>query len=225
MSFKQLNQIDERTKLAVHGWIRNKEKILNLANVPGMINAMCILYFRDDEIFDIVGLNHIQLSKDRKMITKISNEPIQRFAVGQGSWDTNNYGIMEVASNTDMIYEWKLKIINDDSSSGDVQIGIASELVQDSFIEKGVYYLFYSDRKRCSPAQFWVSYDSSFTKGDEVIIHLDLKKAEIYLIVNGIKGPIAYKNVVKSEDVKYRLAVSLYDLDVSVEIIGFTKRL
>ena len=52
---KKLSKIDDRTKLTVYGWIRQQEKSLRLRNIPSMITAICILYARDDEIFEIIN--------------------------------------------------------------------------------------------------------------------------------------------------------------------------
>ena len=66
--FKQLSKIDSRTKYSVYGWIKSQEKQLKLRDIPSMISALCILYFRDDEIFDIISKKEIQLSHNHKVI-------------------------------------------------------------------------------------------------------------------------------------------------------------
>ena len=48
MALKQLKDIDNRTKYAVYGWIRRKEKSLRLLNVPSQITSICILYYREN---------------------------------------------------------------------------------------------------------------------------------------------------------------------------------
>lgn len=40
MAFKQLSKIEQRTKDAVNGWIRNVEKEIKLEDIPAMINAI-----------------------------------------------------------------------------------------------------------------------------------------------------------------------------------------
>ena len=71
MAFKQLNTIDKRTKYSVYGWMRNEEKALKLRHIPSMISSMCILYFRDDEIFGVTPNDQVKLSENKKIITKI----------------------------------------------------------------------------------------------------------------------------------------------------------
>ena len=50
-SLKQLSKIDKRTKYAVYGWVRAKERSLQLQNIANMIAAICILFFKKDEMF------------------------------------------------------------------------------------------------------------------------------------------------------------------------------
>ena len=86
MAFKQLSKIDKKTKLAVHGWIRNKEKTLRLRHIPSMINAICIVYFHDDEIFEIIG-DDIKLSTNKKLVkTECEGD----------NENSNCYGIMKI---------------------------------------------------------------------------------------------------------------------------------
>ena len=61
MSFKELSKIDNRTKDAVQGWIRNQEKSLNIRNVASMIKAICILYYREFDVFDKDSIGSIRL--------------------------------------------------------------------------------------------------------------------------------------------------------------------
>ena len=70
----------------------------------------------------------------------------------------------------------------------------------------------------------WREYNVCFEEDDEVVIHLDLKRAEIRLIVNGERGPIAFKNIKKSKDIQYKLLVSLYSEGNCVEILHFSTR-
>ena len=89
MAFKQLNKVDKRTKYSVYGWIRNNEKSLKLSNVPSMITSICVLYFRDEEIFDVIS-KETELSGNKKMITKISEI------------------IMKICEVMNIIFIWKL---------------------------------------------------------------------------------------------------------------------
>ena len=69
---KQLSKIDIRTKHTVHGWIRKAEQELQIGYIPNMIRSICIIYIRDDDIFEVTS-DKIKLSKHNKMITKIGD--------------------------------------------------------------------------------------------------------------------------------------------------------
>ena len=67
--FDRLNQIDDRTKFGVYGWIRKAEQQLKLGNIPLRIHSVVILYFAEEEEFDIAG-DGIKISDDGKTATK-----------------------------------------------------------------------------------------------------------------------------------------------------------
>ena len=83
--FEALSNIDEITKFTVTGWIRKYEKQLKLPIVPNLIMATCILFYRMDEIFDIIDKNNIKLSADKKSIT-----------MNDETTHSNSYGLNEI---------------------------------------------------------------------------------------------------------------------------------
>eukprot|EP01084_Bolivina_argentea_P297690 512904_1 len=99
LRFKMLSTIDKRTKYSVCGWIRNNGKALQLNHIPVMISSICILYFRDDEIFVITGTK-IQSSNNKKCIEKIK----------ETNWLNSSYGINEISSKDNIVCQWDLKI-------------------------------------------------------------------------------------------------------------------
>ena len=95
--FKKLSKVDKKQKYCVYGWIREMEQALDINHVPLMISSICILYFHEEEMFDGVG-DHVTLSKDKKCITNNATK------------QTKNYGIIEISSNEECIYQWDLKL-------------------------------------------------------------------------------------------------------------------
>ena len=61
-----------------------------------MLQSICILYYYQDETFDfeLIGKN-IVLSDDKKCITKMER-----------GFSNNSYGIQEISSMSNRIYEW-----------------------------------------------------------------------------------------------------------------------
>ena len=213
MAFKQLNKIDKRTKYSVHGWIRNKEKSLRLTTIPSMINAICILYFRDDEIFDVINDENVKLSANKKIITKFATRYFVHY---------NNYGIMEIAPTSNLIYQWDLRIVRCNDTFG-IIFGITSNQKARAF--KDGYHFAFSNGKKTKPNEFWQLYGKKVTTGDIASIHLDFKKGQIKLIINGTDQGIAYGNIdAVSKDIKYRLFVCLNSKNDSVEILNFSKQ-
>ena len=61
---------------------------------------MIILFFREDEIFDVIG-DDIQLSGNKKIITKKQNN---------ADWNNNCYGITVIPSISEITCKWNLSI-------------------------------------------------------------------------------------------------------------------
>lgn len=221
MAFKLLRKIDQRTKYSVYGWIRDKEKILKLGNVPSMIKSICILYFRKEEIFDVISYKGIQLSENGKSITAKSDID---------GPDNNNYGAMEIESESNTFYKWEFKVTGNKCDW--IGFGISSKQIPNDFHEKDfkcIYYIIRNDagKLRRSSHRRRSCYDSysdtSFKTGDLISLHLNLKKRKMELMVNGKQRGIAFTNIETSQDIAYRMFVSLNKSDVTVEIMDFTK--
>jgi len=77
MSLKDLQQVSLRNQYACFGWIRNHENILKLSHVvPYSVKVICILYFKDDDIFNKISTEGgITQSSNNKIITRRDPEP------------------------------------------------------------------------------------------------------------------------------------------------------
>ena len=197
---RKLSSIDNRTKYSVNGWIHESK----------MIGSMCILFFRDDEIFDIIGKN-VKASSNKKCITKLMNH-----------WYKHSCGIMEISSMSDLICKWDLKISTVDKEKEDIKaifIGIASG----KDFKGHVYgYIGFGTIYKMDGNDNQPKYGDEYGD-DDISIKEDLKQGEMRFLVNGKDQGIAYRDIYKDKDVKYRLIVSICGKDVSVEIINFSK--
>ena len=210
MAFKLLSQIDKRTKYSVHGWIRRKEKTLGITNIPSMINAICILYFRDDDIFDVIG-DDMKLSANKHKLTKIRDS----------NPDFNNYGLNEIISSSKMVYKWDLKM---HKQSGAVMIGISSSKESVGF-GNDPHFVFCNDGSATQDGLGWYSYGQSFQDGDIVSITFDLGNMQTKLTINGKDQPdIRIIQMGGNGIIKYRLYVLLQSVQDCVEIINFSKQ-
>ena len=220
---KLLSKIDKRTKYAVFGWIRNSEHELNLNYVPLRISSLCVLYFREDEIFGITGQN-VKVSDDGKSITKINRH----------CFNNNSYGIIHVSSMSDCVCRWDLKI-NKLSTIYGVIIGVSSSLCPDQKLlhhrDESSHYamwngVFLYDREHLIKERPpWRDIKGRCWKeNDKISLVLDLVKEEIRFLVNGVDQGTVYKHVKKADDITYRLMVSMFDIGASVEILNFSRK-
>ena len=105
---KLLSKIDQRTKDSVNGWIRMKEKALRLHSVPSLINAICILYFRNDDIFAFNG-NSLKVTKDNKCIVWTKHAPEGGLYIPHEFLYTA-YGYNQVSPCDNVKYRWDIKV-------------------------------------------------------------------------------------------------------------------
>ena len=189
--------------------------------MPSMITAICILYARDDEIFGIVSDNGIELTENKKIITKIDKK----------SWNNSNYGINEISSMDDWFYKWNFRV-NSVTNPRQLMFGISSKQAPNCYTGLMynecigcVYCKFRSKEKNCSSINYlaWIKYCDEIKEGDIISLCLDLKRATIKLIINGKDYVIAFQNIQRSMDINYRFFVTLYHMNDCVEILNFTR--
>ena len=221
MSFKKLSKIDERTKYAVYGWIRKAEEELSFRHVPLVITSICILYFYEDEIFEIVSDN-IKVSSDRKIL---KTYPLFML-LGYETYASGgiNYGSVVIPSMSDIRCQWDLRL-NDLKTLGnrDFIIGISSRIVTHGTFTRsnydfgsGLHYVM----KKENATTTETARSRRIRKGDKVSIHLDLNQSQIRFFINDKDQGTAYNNITKKKDITYRLMVMLSH-NVEIEILDF----
>ena len=208
MSFKQLKNIGKRTKYTVYGWIRNKEK--ELPNIPCMVTSICILYFRKDEIFEIVAQG-FKLSDNKKCIKRDYSE---RGWVALWCGHPINFGSIIISSNNPVIYEWILRIANPEKQENGIEVGITSKPIGDNIYS----FCNWGEIK----AQKYGNKDA--VNNGEIMIHLDLKKGKIKFSINGIDQGVAYSNIEQSDTINYRLFAGMFRDGSTVEIVKFQEK-
>ena len=214
--FKTLNKIDERTKHSVYGWMREAERELNLCNIPMLVKSICILYFRDDEMFEVIG-DGTMTDKTNKRITKIN----------QHDWENASYGYVKIPSMNQCIYQWDMKI-NYVSNNYDLTIGISSKSRSNEDIaterDGSHTYAYIGDGEKVSSSFVstnWTKYGTKLKDNDKLTMHLNLKNGQLTYFINDLNQGIAFNNISQGKDITYRLAITLYGTGASVQILNF----
>ena len=214
---QNLSKIDPRTKVGVYGWIRKAEKELRLTHIPSEISDICVLYYYQYEIFDVVSIQ-VKVSEDRRSIAKLS-----------GGWNNTNYGIMEIESNTNNIYCWDFKMKK--LHSYHVMIGIMDK----KYMNADRYFL--RDAKKVTYCQWGAGYtfntmkgkwpsqsldrEHLFQQGDKVSMRLDLSESKLTFVINDRVQINAYNDIPKSDEIQYKMFVTMWNRDICVEILNF----
>lgn len=217
-ALKRLSKIDRKIKYGVYGWIRRAEIELEIANIPLMIQSICLLYFYQEEMFDIVN-EFMKVSENRKCITKQSS----------WGWENCNYGSTQIQSMSSNKYTWNIKIRK--LKPHGLWIGIKDSVNTNMPAYKASnYYLMWADgsiRTSNDSASYWKSIrrgsgSSKFRDNDDLALMLDLQSAELSLSVNHNNPKVIFKDIKKDNDIEYRLTASLFYVGDSVEILDFS---
>ena len=218
---KQFKKVTDRTKYGVFGWIRRAEKELRLQHIPSMITSIIIVYFGDDDKFDIIG-DDMKLSPNKKLLTKRQNDE---------SWHTNGYGMMEISSLSEWSYQWDLRIEMAPKPNSGIVVGISSTQTPNIDFESNELAFHYTMmvhsnnmmRIKRSEDRSWRVCGRADQKIQKISIRLDLMEKEIGFFVNDKDRAIVLENVRTDLNMHYRLMASIMRIGDSVEILNFAK--
>ena len=223
-TLKLLSKIDERTKDAVRGWFREHEKMLKLRNVPMMISAICILYFRKDEIFDSFNDKYLELSKNKKCVSRNNYHNTNQRRV----FFADCYGINEIQSTNKGKYEWNLRMYGDEYFR--IYVGISSyraTAINLYEMNDGYGYAFTAfgfkiskegkNKLKRSDRQAF-----RFQGGDKISLCLNLYTRQLNIKINDdVYRQSVFDDIKQGKDIKYKLIVSLAHDNQKVQIEDF----
>ena len=212
--------IDDITKYAVYGWIREAENALNLDPIPVEIGMICMsYYFVEEDEFAEVGANN-ELSENGKVVTKIAP-----------GWGSCNHGKIIIESTANCICRWDLKIRA--LTSGGMKLGIISDAIQRDYlypIPEGSFYIYWNsgetfnnDKSVAKYGWSWISCEQSYKQGDQVSIILDLIHGKVTFLVNGTDAKNGYENIEIGDNIQYRLLAAMHFDGDCVEILNFER--
>eukprot|EP01084_Bolivina_argentea_P259110 437096_1 len=209
-------KFDQRTIDLVTGYINEIHCDTNIEvdlfrSIPKLILRLCIGFHGFMDYFTSVS-KRIMLSKDQLAITKI------------GSLCDVVYGNAVIASNQNRSYKWVIKI----NRAISLLCGITSYwnfFGSEYFWETShPMYLYNGTGSKKSMGDWDPRYGQQFGTGDIIAIDLDLEKGHIRFSVNNIDQGIAYDNVIKNDNIQYKLLVCLTFTEDSIELIQFQQR-
>eukprot|EP01084_Bolivina_argentea_P209435 356745_1 len=227
-----LNQINQKTKMIVFGYIREIQSQLSHLNIPMEVHYLCLAYKSHGEYFDPIFLGDgTELSKDQLTITNTSErcwecgdeqfEDCYECYVADKS-DPVGYGHQAIESYKDRIAIWKVRINNETS-------------LKRRYWENGVHFIvqmmdeniFDEDNESywtyiCS---FWntsscsARLDSSVTiagnsndkstVGDVVTIVLDTKRSQIFSQTNDKEMKHLFSKLPVGDNITYKLCITV----------------
>lgn len=212
---EKLNSVKDTIKLTVHGWMRETTKQLQfVSTIPPLIFALCILYLNEEERFAIIR-KYIESSDDEKKIWKTFDD--REF--------TNNYGQIVIPSLSNCLCRWNFMV--HDVSLVSLFIGVSWKVVPEPSgppqMDDSHYCIHNAGYKNMIEKRHFGAYCDEIHAGDKVTLILDLKRAQIRYIINDKDQGVAYQDILKGEDVNYRLNVCIRKKGVSISITNFER--
>ena len=222
--FKMLALIEQDTTDTVNGWIRKEQKLLPFEQnpyyiIPQLVIYKCLMFYHQTNNFDVHG-KRIFLN-DAKDIAVVNPKR-------GGEW-TSVYGKTTVKNIDPYIYKWEIEILCHSHHRGDIIIGFDSSfnkkpaVMDDDFAgDANITRKYYA---YCSNGAKYPKTDKSnqgerFTKGDKIMVELNVDKKTINFYKNGICQDVEYDNI---ELLTYtRLAISLITANHSVKLTKFS---
>eukprot|EP01084_Bolivina_argentea_P205195 350590_1 len=204
LNLEELKKIDESSILVVFGYMRELHKQLKSTyKIPSLISWICLKYFYSIDYFEIIG-QHTVLTEDKSTITKT-----------HWGWTCTSYGKLIIPSMDNIVIKWFLRLV--EAMDGNIIIGIQSNCtdINQTFIWNKTddrYYGLYlatgnkhqnelDYRKR---SQTYVPNRIRYMAGDIISLELNLVQRTVKFWYNDYDLGIAFANIEKSDDVKYR---------------------
>ena len=151
--------------------------------------------------------------------------------ISTNAWENAAFGMEWFESNTNDIIKWTIKVITTTREDAcGINIGIISKEfdVNDSFYKTkraGLHFPFYfnSNGKHVYKDGKSVSsnYMPRYTSSTEIIMELNLKKAQLIFYLDGKCYGVAVDNIVKDHNFKYKFAISIFFLWCKDKAIQF----
>eukprot|EP00483_Globobulimina_turgida_P004834 UN04843 len=218
LDLTRLKQIHDKHKHLAFGYIREMENELLCVHdnnifyvIPELITITCLLFFNIDTIFEEISDKLIRSGWDYNTITKKDTY----------YWSHAAYGKRWIDSNSKNVYSWNIKI---ETKTNDIGIGIISNLHhqntnQDFDAQHSYFY---------NLGNGWLGINKrgygypgfSCVAGDTVKFILNLDKLQLECVKNNEESAkkILCGDLITSEDVKYRLALSIKNIGDRVSV-------
>ena len=213
--FDRVKNIPNKHKLLVSGFIRNCERELFelcsddiFYSIPELVTVTCLLFYHIADVFQDISDDLIKSGMDNNTITKDK--------AAKNGWKCCAYGSYWIDSMSKDIYSWNFDIIRN-PDDGNMAVGFVSNLHHQQVNrdwEADQAYLFGTNG--------WISmhteYDNKrhgkfkIKEGDTLTLVLNMDKGHIEGYKNGNEREksLLCHTVIKQEDLKYRLALSIF---------------
>lgn len=233
---KTAKQIPELDHHLVFGYIHCLEKNLSLQSVPSLIIYICLAFYYQKEYF-MQSCDDIKVSNNKQTITKTQNDR---------SFNNKSYLNQWIESNCSQIVKWIFKInhiraairhtITRPNNHYDPPRFVSFSLMSNNHCMNGRYpkpcYMIKTEGRfggtisilktgnsvfnvRIKPSVYWDKYDW-------ISIILNTKNGTISVAKNDESPIVIVKNLEQGNDIKYRMCVSLCNIDDSVSLEYFS---
>ena len=216
-----LKRADNATKLVVNGYVHQMQNSLDIKKeIPTEIIQIILLFYYFAEYFDIHGDQVEVLGEQKNILQKKDYKGFYNLT----------FGAVSIPSMSDGIFVWTFEMLDNDSLNNGLVLGIINS--KDATIESTKYdateTVEISSYVYCSETNIFcngLNEDSDYGEelgniGTIIKMELNMTKGELIYHKNGKSLGVACK-VRKSDDIEYKMAVTLYWQGAKFKLVNF----
>ena len=236
VNLDKVKKIKQIYKNIVFGYVRTSQRKLfsNLNNnpfyiIPVLVDYLCLLFYyeEEDEFNPKLRGRNIKISNNNKIINYYNIDSVHNNA-------STCYGKKVISSTINNTYEWKFKMLKMENYSNYINNGIDNangKWINDAphtKKEKASYMVWCGTKDYGVNGYRWdrqtlfhINFPGFYHEGDILTMTLKFDNDGGILIyeINGKK--FMFKNIVREKGLEYRLAVTLKQVNESVQMTEF----
>ena len=213
LSRKELDQIDQKDKDLVTGYIRKLAQLDDL--IPNLVIFTALSFYHIAECWAECG-DDVTISNDGKVLTKKHGDILE------SNWNNTSYGNKWIDSMDPKVHKWTFHIDSDasfvfgfvaDAVHHNDDFSASEDVINYGMVDNGSVWQHGS--------RFGLS-NVEVCKGDTIIITLNLVDGTILFAVNErYEDEITHRNIIQNEDTKYKICVSLLTPNHQITMIKY----
>ena len=215
LSFKELDQIDQKDKDLVNGYVRKLTHLDDL--IPNLVIFTVLSFYYIAECWGECG-DDVVISNDGRVLTK------KQAAISESNWNNTSYGNKWIDSMNKKVHKWTFHI--DREAYASMLFGFVAEAVHHngdfSASTEIINYGMTNTGSIWKHGKYHGLSGVHIREGDTVIITLNLVDRTILFAVDERhEDEITHEDIIQNHDTKYKICVSLLTPNLQITMTNY----